>query len=140
MRGLNPLLKHWKAWGAKAVVAAGFATLVLVLMLWLAGRFSPKVPSAAHPTEPAVPAAVPTLATATVRLVRLPITETAVGSIKAIYETSVASRLAARVVEVNLKAGQRVKIGDVLVRLDDSDLRARLKQAQAEVDRARAVK
>jgi membrane fusion protein, multidrug efflux system len=140
MRGLNPLLKHWKAWGAKAVVAAGFATLVLVLMLWLAGRFSPKVPSAARPTGPAVPAAVPTLATATVRLVRLPITETAVGSIKAIYETSVASRLAARVVEVNLKAGQRVKTGDVLVRLDDSDLRARLKQAQAEVDRARAVK
>jgi RND family efflux transporter MFP subunit len=122
----------------KGSVAVGFAALVLVLMLWLSGRLSPKIRSAARP-EPATTAAAPP-ATATAVLVRVPTTETAVGSIKATYETTVASRLAARVVEVNLKAGQRVKAGEVLVRLDDSDLRARLNQARAEVDRANAVK
>ena len=45
----------------------------------------------------------------------------------------------ARVVEVNLKAGQKVHAGDVLIRLDDTDLRARLQQAKATVSAAEAA-
>jgi RND family efflux transporter MFP subunit len=70
----------------------------------------------------------------------MPVTETAVGSIKAVHETAVASRLLARVVEVNLKAGQQVKKGEVLVKLDDADLQARLKQAEAGLESATAVR
>ncbi len=40
--------------------------------------------------------------------------------------------------EVNLKAGQKVRSGDVLVRLDDTDLRAKLAQASAAVTSAEA--
>ena len=42
--------------------------------------------------------------------------------------------------EVNLKAGQKVKADDVLVRLDDTDLRAKLQQAKAAVTAAEAVR
>lgn len=61
------------------------------------------------------------------------------GTIRAVHETSIGSKLLARVVEVNLKAGQEVRRGDVLVRLDDSDIRARLQQAQAALDEAHAA-
>ena len=54
------------------------------------------------------------------------------------HETTIASKLLARVVEVNLKAGQSVHAGDVLVRLDDTDLRAKLQQAKAAVASADA--
>jgi RND family efflux transporter MFP subunit len=43
----------------------------------------------------------------------------------------VAPKLLARVTEVNVRAGQAVTEGDILVRLDDADLMARLRQAEA---------
>jgi RND family efflux transporter MFP subunit len=70
--------------------------------------------------------------------VRLPRSESSVGTIRAVHETSIGSRLLARVEEVNLKAGQQVLAGDVLVRLNDTDLQARLQQAKAAVTRAEA--
>ncbi len=116
------------------LLVAGLGTL----LLWLAGRFSPKVPmTAGAPAtldQSAVGRVVP------VRLVRVPLSETAVGTIRAVHETSIGSKLLARVVEVNLKAGQKVRRGEVLVRLDDSDLQAKLKQAQAALSAAEAAR
>ena len=77
---------------------------------------------------------------AEVRLVRLPLVETAVGTIRPVHETTIGAKLLARVVEVNLKAGQVVKAGDVLVRLDDTDLRARRRQAEAVLNAAEAAR
>ena len=111
---------------------------VAVLLLWLAGRFAPKVPMSnqrAQVPKPESPERV-----VTVRSVRLPLSETAVGTIRPVHETTIGSKLLARVVEVNLKAGQVVQAGDVLVRLDDTDLRARLKQAEAVLKAAEAAR
>ena len=77
---------------------------------------------------------------AEVRLVRLPLVETAVGTIRPVHETTIGAKLLARVVEVNLKAGQVVKAGDVLVRLDDTDLRAKRRQAEAVLNAAEAAR
>jgi RND family efflux transporter MFP subunit len=57
-----------------------------------------------------------------------------------VHETAVGARLLARVVEVNLKAGQVVNAGDVLVRLDEVDLRARRSQAEAVLHAAEAAR
>jgi RND family efflux transporter MFP subunit len=62
--------------------------------------------------------------------------ETAVGSIRPVHETSIATRLLSRVVEVKVTAGQSVRKGDVLVRLDDADLKSRLLQSEAAVQSA----
>jgi len=129
-------LTRWSRLAGRAVVFVAFSAGVVVLLLWLAGRFSPKVPvEVAGSRPPGAPARGPL---AKARLIRLPLSESAVGTIRAVHETSIGSKLLARVLEVNLKAGQQVKEGDVLVRLDDTDLRAKLQQAKAALAAAEA--
>jgi len=118
------------------LVLLGFAAGVVVLLLWLAGKFSPKVPVKNATAQPQGSHVAGQLVP--VRLIRLPLSESAVGTIRAVHETSIGSKLLARVIEVNLKAGQKVQTGDVLIRLDDADLRAKLQQAKAAVASAEA--
>ncbi|MCY2989131.1 MAG: efflux RND transporter periplasmic adaptor subunit [Planctomycetota bacterium] len=130
-------VRQWTRWGGLTAVFLTFAAGVVVLMLWLAGKFAPKVPELpgldhAQATE-AHGLVVP------VRMVRLDRSESAVGTIRAVHETSIGSRLLSRVVEVDLKAGQQVQAGAILIRLDDTDLRAKLQQAKAGVASAEAL-
>ena len=132
---------HWAPLASRAAIFLVLASGVTVLLFWLAGRYAPKVPMSTD-LAPAAKRQRPER-TVPVRSLRLPISETAVGTIRAVHETTIGSKLLARVVELNLKAGQKVQKGEVLLRLDDTDLRARLKQAEAtlsaaEVDRAQA--
>ena len=124
-------------WGGRLVVLAAFAAGVVVVMLWLAGRFAPKVPA----TLAGAPAQAAEINgnVEPVRLVRLPLYESAVGTVRAVHETTIGSKLLARVMEVNLKAGQKVHAGDILVRLNDTDLEAKLQQAKAAVASIEAV-
>jgi RND family efflux transporter MFP subunit len=138
MKSTNSAGKRWLQWAGSAAAFCGFAAAVIVLLLWLAGKFSPKVPVAIE--SPQSPTAAVAGATVQVRLIRLPRSESAVGTIRAVHETTIGSRLMARVEEVNLKAGQEVKAGEVLVRLNDTDLKARLEQAKAAVSRAEATR
>ena len=128
-------LTRWTGWG---IVLVGFTAGVVLLMLWLAGRFSPKVPEAAAAEQAQFSASEGQ--PVSVRLVRLPLAESAVGTIRAVHETTIGSKLLARVIEVNLKAGQKVKAGDILLRLDDTDLRPKLQQAKAAVASAEAAR
>ncbi len=132
------VLMRWARRGGRAAVLLGFSAGVVVLMLWLAGKFAAKVPVG----EATAPSEVPEVAGRSVpaRLISLPVCESAAGTIRAVHETSIGSKLLARVVEVNLKAGQKVQRGEVLLRLADSELRAKLQQAKAEVAAAEAVR
>jgi RND family efflux transporter MFP subunit len=110
-------------------------------MLWLAGAFSAKVEAPRSGSGSAATAG--TQAPASTRSVeakvrRVPRHDTAVGTIESVRKIAVASKLLARVLEVNVQAGQRVRSGAVLIRLDDEDLRARLGQAQANLEAAKA--
>jgi RND family efflux transporter MFP subunit len=122
-----------RALGILVAVAGGVGTLLLLLVL--AGVFQPKVASESV-TPDATDASDREFAE--VRLIRRPRTETAVGTVEPVHEAAVASKLLARVVEVNVTAGQAVSQGDVLVRLEDADLQARLKQAEAALTSAEA--
>lgn len=106
------------------------------LLLALAGVFRPKIT-----TDQPAPAARPVgdLPTAEVRILRRPRYETAVGTVKPVYEAAVASKLLARVTEVRVRAGQAVSRDEVLVRLDDAELQARLKQAEAALAAAKSA-
>lgn len=124
----------------KVGIGAAFGVAVILLLLWLAGAFEPKIESV-PPTTPIVAGRpLGDGALAEVRSIRVPVVESAVGTIRAVHETAIASKLLAKVIEVNILAGQRVQPGEVLVRLDDADLRARLKQTEAEVAAARAAR
>ena len=138
MNTIRMHLYQWAAWGSRAALLLAFAVSVTLLLLWLGGRFAPKVLLSAERavgSEDRAPGIV-----AQVRLVRLPMVETAVGTIRPVHETAIGVRLLARVVDVNLKAGQVVNAGDILVRLDDVDLRARLSQAEAVLHAAEAAR
>jgi membrane fusion protein (multidrug efflux system) len=122
---------------ARAAVLLGFSAGVVALMLWLAGVFHRKIPPDVSGDAPAASYTGPT---ATVQRIPLRREETAVGSVRPVHETSVGSKLLARVVQVNVKAGQKVQAGDVLVRLDDTDLQAKLQQAKAALTGAGATR
>ena len=131
-------LPVWSRRIGLAVVLLCFTAVVVIPILWLAGKFSPKVPM-----DPAVsPATQSDVAgrVVPVRVIIRPLSESAVGTIRAVHKTTIGSKLLSRVVEVNLKAGGKVRKGDILIRLDDSDLRARLQQANAAVASAEAVR
>jgi len=119
----------------RGVVIVTFIGGVTLPLLWLAGTFAPKVPmdASSHSEEPKIAGRVEPA-----RLIQVPLVESVAGTIRAVHETAIGSKLMARVVEVNLKAGQQVRTGDVLVRLDDVDLQAKLQQANAAVTAAEA--
>jgi len=113
--------------GKIAAIVVATVGLALLLMV-LAGLFHSKVPTTPEKTSDV---GLGNVSLVEVRLIRKQRYEAAVGTIKAVHEAAVASRLLSRVVEVNVKAGQAVQRDDVLVRLDDTDLQARHKQAEA---------
>lgn len=60
------------------------------------------------------------------------------GTLRATRRTQVSSKILATILEIPVRAGEEVEAGDVLVRLDDRDLRARLEQARQAVVAAEA--
>jgi RND family efflux transporter MFP subunit len=118
-----------------------FLAAVILLIAWLAGAFEDKIDRTGP--RPFVAEAqqrpVGDRELAPVRMIRVPRTESAVGTVEAVHQTALASKLLARVVETQATAGQRVSQGDVLVRLDDADLQSRLRQAQASRNSATAA-
>ncbi|MCC6124756.1 MAG: efflux RND transporter periplasmic adaptor subunit [Pirellulales bacterium] len=136
MKTATNLVRQSLRWGWQILLAVGFTAGVIVLLLWLAGKFEKKVPAKIEKSrsEAKIEGRVER-----VRLLSLSMTESAVGSVRAVHETSIGSKLLARVVEVNIKAGQKVKTGDILFRLDDTDLKAKLEQAKATVEAANAA-
>lgn len=141
MTGTAPHSRWWRI-GRMVATAVFFVVIVVLLIMWLAGAFHPKIDStrAAAGDTSVAPRPVGDATLVPVRKVMVSRTESAVGTVRAVYETSVASKLLAKVLEVNVTAGKPVNVGDVLVRLDEADLVARLGQAEAATDRARAAR
>ncbi len=66
----------------------------------------------------------------------LPIRRELIGSIQSRVPIEAASRIAARITEIEVRAGDRVKRGQVLVKLDAAELRAQVAQAEGQLDAA----
>jgi HlyD family secretion protein len=66
-------------------------------------------------------------------------TVTAPGAVEPIDEAEIASQIVGRVVEVHVKDGDRVKRGDVLVKLDPTEAKARVDSASARAERLRTT-
>ena len=111
---------------------------IAVLLLALAGYFKKKISSS--PDGTAIAAKLFTGQVVEVRSVPWQRFETAIGTIRAVQESAVASKILARVMEVKIKAGQPVSKDEILIHLDDSDLIARLKQAEAAASSAVAAR
>jgi RND family efflux transporter MFP subunit len=121
----------------RVLVEGGIAGCAVVLILvWLAGGFHGKV----KPGTVEVPGReIPADGTrATVRQYTLPRYEWAIGSIQAVHETALGSKILAKVLETNITAGQKVHEGQVLMTLDNADLKSKEEQAESAVEIAKA--
>lgn len=119
------LIKRSMTW---LLMFASIAGVTWLLMLF-AGVFHPKVETATDPRHRELP---PGAQVFTVQVVTQPRFESAIGAIRPVHEASVASKILARVLEVNVIAGKTVQAGDVLVRLSDEEQQSRVRQAEAD--------
>jgi RND family efflux transporter MFP subunit len=126
--------------GATSLVTVA---IVVASILWLSNFFGTKIPAsgpAGEGAEPSGTAPAPgSWPLYTVTLEEVPQLRTAVGTVQAVHTADVGSKLMAQVKSVHVRAGQEVNEGDVLVELDDQDIRAQVQQAQAQVEQAKAT-
>lgn len=102
--------------------------LIVVMMLWLTGAFG-KGRIEPGRVDPKVRTALG-VSGWRVALARVPLISEAVGSIQPEYRMTISSRVSANIVEMKARAGQHVRKGDLLVRLDSRDFTARAAQAK----------
>ncbi len=114
----------------KVLFLIGSLLIVLLLLLWLAGTFSAKID---YNNPKTTEKQSYTGKTAKVSLITVPLTETASGTVQAIRETTITSKLTARVMGVYAKAGETVKKGQLIIKLDDTELQGKLQQGKADI-------
>ncbi len=115
--------------------AVGVAVLLLAV-LWLSGWFGARV--APGSVEPPVRRAAFGDRLAPAELREEPATEWSSGTVASARRTAVASRVLARIERIAVRAGSVVREGDLLVVLDDRELRARVGEVEAQLRAARA--
>jgi RND family efflux transporter MFP subunit len=112
------------------LIAASVVGLILLLM-YMQGSFEHKVSPGSAKPEPLESAAKYKTAV---------VTSTAIddmfawpGTVRSRTVAKIAPKIAARILELKVNAGDRVSKGDVIARLDDSDIRAKEREALAAV-------
>ncbi len=117
----------------RAIYWIGAACAAVLAAIWLlgAGKIEPGLLAPQHRGDSALPVAA-------VKAEVVPVTREFVGTIQSRSLVDAGSRVTATVAEVRVRAGSRVKPGDVMVVLDSADLRARLRESQGALAAARA--
>lgn len=124
--------QHIRSRIGKSLTLAVCITAVVIAMGWLSGAFRKAAirPAVLQSSDEQVDGK-----RMRVEKVARPAVVDLVGNIESRTRTTVSSRIAANIVEIGVQAGQRITKGDLLIRLDDRDVKARVAQAQ-EVTRA----
>lgn len=123
----------------KKVVPFLVGIVVLVgVVLWLSGFFNETVPPGR--TELSVAKFDPgSEAVEPVDIIRKPVVEEAVGTVRAAERTTISSRIMSTIRKIHVRAGSEVSPGDVLIELDRAAVERQLNQAQASLAAAEAA-
>ncbi len=114
-------------------LVAGIVLLVVVGVGWRVLGASRRAPVPAQETPPAISVEVSPVKSQT-----LIVTVTAGGSVEALQEVTVSSKISGRVTAVPVKEGDTVTVGQVLARLETGELIAQVQQAEATLQATRA--
>jgi len=112
----------------KVLVPLLSVVVLLLLIAWMAGLFVDKIEPGSNTIAQAnhgEPVAA--------RITDVDRFEKVPASVEAAQATLISSRLMARIVAVNVRAGDTVSRGDLLLELENSDIRAQVLQTQARV-------
>lgn len=113
----------------KKVVLPLLAIVALMLMIaWMAGIFDEKIPPGMNSVTQ-----VNTGEPIAVQVSDVTIIEAVPASVEATQATLISSRLMARIVTVGVRAGDTVERGDMLLELENSDVKAQVQQAEARI-------
>lgn len=107
--------------------------LLLLVIAWMAGLFNARI---APGVESGAGQSVEDVLVAT--YTEEPVTEAVPASVQAVEHTVVSSRLLARVSRLLVRSGDTVEAGELLVALEDDDLRAQTRQARESVNSIQA--
>ena len=111
----------------RAVVGVALLAGMVWAVLWMSGVFTPKIQPAWSERVQRSDSDQPT---DEVHEVLKPVMEEVVGTLRAASRTVVSAKLMATIAEIPVVAGQEVRRGDVLIRLDAQEYNRRLEQAQ----------
>lgn len=104
--------------------------ILLIMVAWIAGAFNDKV----TPSFDEEPKPTGNYSTYTVKSTSDDIFESVAASITAKQATIISSRLLARINNINVRAGDMVKQGDVLIELENNDLSSSVIEAKGQVN------
>ena len=110
------------------------AVLAVVFLYSCGSSESGNAPADA--TSPAPSAAVPQPEKAQLQNLLSDTHLSSKGIIESVAEVPIFSRIAGQITSLNVELGQRVRKGQVMVRLDESDIRAELQKREAELEQA----
>ena len=113
----------------KKVVLPILAVVALMLMIaWMAGLFDEKIPPGMNEVTQ-----INTGEPIEVRVSDVTVIESVPASVEATQATLISSRLMARIISVKIRAGDTVKQGEMLLELENSDIKAQVQQADAHI-------
>jgi multidrug efflux pump subunit AcrA (membrane-fusion protein) len=119
------------------VVALALLLIVAAVFFAACGRSSANGKTESTPATTAPPAVEVTTAAAITR--ELPRFFEATGSLAGDQQTDVAPQTAGKVIAVGVEIGSPVRRGQMLVRLDDAELKLRVEQAAAQLEQTKAA-
>ena len=110
------------------LVPAAAIVLLLLAVAWMAGVFDEKLgPDLKAQLE------APDVENLVIGVRAIPYVETVAGTISAKQATFISSRVLAQIADINVRAGDFVETGDLLIQLDQVDAKARLSQAENQI-------
>ena len=126
---------------ARSIAIQVLAVVIVVGLLGVAGyRTYSRQAAARRASAAAGKATARPVTTSNVVTAELDSVLRVTGSIEPDHKAALASKIGGKVVAVTVNEGERVATGQVLVRLDDVDIRAQVSQARAAVQAAQAAR
>jgi RND family efflux transporter MFP subunit len=120
----------------KIILGIAAIAAVIVGLLYMQGMFDPS--KVGPGTEVEAPEIAKDLEKAAVRTATVPVWSEAVGTVRSRRTTRVSPRIMGTILSVDVNQGDEVDEGDLIARIDDREVSARLAAAKAEKNRAEA--
>jgi len=120
---------------AKLIYALISIAALILLLVWMQGGFTRKTPPGTTALEAGEP-----VQGQTVRVIAREIDDLMAwpGTVSARTVAQVASKITARIVQISVRAGDTVRAGQVLAKLDERELQSKLMQARSALKAAQA--
>jgi RND family efflux transporter MFP subunit len=107
----------------------------IALFVFLPAAILAGVTGCGRPSEPSAPANIPATVRATTAVIEevdAPLTYTVTGTVRSMFTSSLSSKVMGRIVAVNVREGDAIRQGQMLVTIDGRELKSAVEMADAD--------